>query len=203
MLSLSEYDAFLQKAKSGEPIRICYLGGSITCGAATAPRKGRNRDGKAFDYSSFDVNRDSWRALTYQWLKDAYETREGQFEQINAAIGATHSELAAFRLNHHVLAHQPDMLFIEFAVNDSGKGALSADNPQADRSIHRTLANIISRARQQNPDVAIFSLIATHRENRIPAKEELVPCTGPISTGAHRDSRPFTGALRRWSKSLF
>jgi len=170
-LPLSEYDAFLAKAQSGQPIRICYLGGSITCGAATAPRKGVNRDGKPFDYSSFDVNRDSWRALTYQWLKDTYEVEDGQFEQVNVAIGATHSEHAAFRLNNHVLAYQPDLLFIEFAVNDSGKGILSANDPQADRSIPRTLASIISRARAQNPDVAIFSLVTTHRENRIPAKE--------------------------------
>ena len=170
-LPLSEYDAFLAKARSGEPIRICYLGGSITCGAATAPRKGVDRDGKPFDYSSFDVNRDSWRALTYQWLRDTYEVEGGQFEQVNVAIGATHSEHATFRLKNHVLAYQPDMLLIEFAVNDSGKGILSVNDPQANRSIQRTLASIISRARAQNPDVAIFSLATTHRENRIPAKE--------------------------------
>ena len=117
------------------------------------------------------MNRDSWRAITYQWLKDTYETKAGQFEQVNVAIGATHSEHAAFRLKNHVLAYQPDLLFIEFAVNDSGKGILSADDPQADRSIPRTLANIVSRVRKQNPDIAIFSLVTTHRENRIPAKE--------------------------------
>jgi hypothetical protein len=184
---LPGYDAFLKKAGSGQLIRICYLGGSITCGASTAPRKGINRDGKPFDYSDYDVNRDSWRAITYQWLKDTYEVNEGQFEEVNAAIGATTSELAAFRLKDDVLAYKPDLLFIEFAVNDAGQGILSADDPQADRSIQRTLANIISRVRMQNPDIAIFSLVTTHRKNRIAAKAHWCKAQEKISSGSYTD----------------
>ena len=40
--------------------------------------------------------------------------------EINAAIGGTGSDLGVYRLRRDVLDHQPDLLFVEFAVNDSG-----------------------------------------------------------------------------------
>ena len=40
--------------------------------------------------------------------------------EINAAIGGTGSDLGVFRLGHDVLQHEPDLVFVEFAVNDGG-----------------------------------------------------------------------------------
>jgi lysophospholipase L1-like esterase len=169
-ISMNSYQAFLSKAASGEKVRICYLGGSITVGASTGPRKGINREGKAFDYSDYNFNRDSWRALTYKWLKDTYEVKPGQFEQVNVSIGATTSEHATFRLKNHVLSYQPDLVFIEFAVNDSGRGYMSQKTPESDGSIHRTMANIFTRLRNQNKSIAIFTPISTCRLNPVQQK---------------------------------
>jgi hypothetical protein len=43
-----------------------------------------------------------------------------KFAEINAAIGGTGSDLGVFRVKQDVLDQQPDLLFVEFAVNDGG-----------------------------------------------------------------------------------
>src|SRR6185369_8349535 len=43
-----------------------------------------------------------------------------KFAEINAAIGGTGSDLGVFRLGQDVLDKKPDLLFVEFAVNDGG-----------------------------------------------------------------------------------
>ncbi len=53
-----------------------------------------------------------------QWFRHQYP--HTKFTEINAAIGGTGSMLGAYRLRHDVLRHQPDLLFVEFAVNDAG-----------------------------------------------------------------------------------
>jgi len=158
------YKTLREKMDSGEPVTILYLGGSITEGAMTAPHKGINRDGKSYDYSAIsNIEKYSWRARSFQWLKDNYQKKPGQFRMVNAAIGATDSELAAYRLEKHVLAYKPDLMFIEFAINDAGPASVQGSNPNADRSLHRTLSSIISRVRKQNPDIALFIPISTKR----------------------------------------
>ena len=39
----------------------------------------------------------------------------------DAAIGGTPSKLGVFRMDRDVLPYKPDLIFIEFAVNDGGK----------------------------------------------------------------------------------
>ena len=53
---------------------------------------------------------------TLKWFQDQYPN--AAVSEINAAIGGTGSDLGVFRLGHDVLRHKPDLLFIEFAVND-------------------------------------------------------------------------------------
>ncbi|WP_166831215.1 SGNH/GDSL hydrolase family protein [Thalassoroseus pseudoceratinae] len=84
---------FLQKVAAGETVKVAYLGGSITA----AP---------------------GWRVQSREWLQKTYP--EAKFEEIHAAIGGTGSDLGVFRLQRDVLQHQPDLLFVEFAVNDGG-----------------------------------------------------------------------------------
>lgn len=43
-----------------------------------------------------------------------------KFTEINAGVGGTPSALGLFRLKIDVLDYEPDILFVEFAVNDSG-----------------------------------------------------------------------------------
>jgi len=84
---------FFAKAKAGGDVRVAYLGGSITA----AP---------------------GWRVFSLDRLKKDFPT--ATFSEINAAIGGTGSDLGAFRVGHDVIAHKPDLVFVEFAVNDGG-----------------------------------------------------------------------------------
>jgi lysophospholipase L1-like esterase len=84
---------FFAKAKAGGDVRVAYLGGSITA----AP---------------------GWRVFSLDRLKKEFPT--ATFREISAAIGGTGSDLGAFRVGHDVIAHKPDLVFVEFAVNDGG-----------------------------------------------------------------------------------
>ena len=83
----------LAKLQSGGEVRIAYLGGSITAA-------------------------DGWRVKTRQWF--AKQFPKATVKEIHAAIGGTGSDLGVFRLGHDVLEHKPDLMFVEFAVNDGG-----------------------------------------------------------------------------------
>ncbi|MCP5560871.1 MAG: SGNH/GDSL hydrolase family protein [Verrucomicrobiaceae bacterium] len=85
---------FLAKANTpGADIRIAYFGGSITA-------------------------QPGWRVKTLDWFQKAYP--QAKFSEINAAIGGTGSDLGVFRLQQDVLDAKPDLMFVEFAVNDGG-----------------------------------------------------------------------------------
>ena len=80
-----------QKLKAGEEVGIAYFGGSITA----AP---------------------GWRVKTFKWFKDTFP--KATVREINAAIGGTGSDLGAFRCGQEVIAHRPDLVFVEFNIND-------------------------------------------------------------------------------------
>lgn len=83
---------FLEKAKMpGAEIKVAYLGGSITA-------------------------QPGWRPKSLALFQKTWP--QAKFSEINAAIGGTGSDLGVFRLKQDVLDHKPDLLFVEFAVND-------------------------------------------------------------------------------------
>lgn len=83
---------FFTHAEAGGPVNVAYLGGSITAQVG-------------------------WRVQSLAWLQKRYP--RAKFQPINAAIGGTGAELGAFRLKTDVLQEKPDLLFVEFAVNDA------------------------------------------------------------------------------------
>jgi lysophospholipase L1-like esterase len=87
-----------RKLKQGGPLTIAYLGGSITA----AP---------------------GYRVQTEQWLRKQYP--QSRIKAINAGVGGTGSDLGVFRLQDDVLKYNPDLVFIEFAVNDGGMDSLT------------------------------------------------------------------------------
>ncbi len=84
--------------KKEKKLSVVYLGGSITEGAG------------ASEYSR------CWVSLFDTWLKNTY--RECSIHSFNAGIGGTGTDLGAYRTENDVLSHKPDLVFIEFAVND-------------------------------------------------------------------------------------
>jgi lysophospholipase L1-like esterase len=84
---------FFAKTRAGGKVTVAYFGGSITAA-------------------------NGWRPQTTAWLRQRYP--KAQFTEVNAAIGGTGSDLGVFRLEQDVLAYRPDLVFVEFAVNDGG-----------------------------------------------------------------------------------
>lgn len=110
---------FLAKAEKGGPVRVAYLGGSITAA-------------------------NGWRMKTLKQFQEDFPA--AQFSEINAAIGGTGSDLGVFRVGHDVLQHHPDLLFVEFAVNDGGA------SPE---QIWRCMEGIVRQTWRQNPETDI------------------------------------------------
>lgn len=111
---------FLAKAsKPGASIKVAYLGGSITA-------------------------QNGWRVKSLAHFRQAYPG--AKFEEINAAIGGTGSDLGVFRLQQDVLSKAPDLLFVEFAVNDGGA---------APESIIRCMEGIVRQTWKAYPNCDI------------------------------------------------
>jgi len=80
------------KKTNGNQLTVAFLGGSIT-----------QAD-------------NGWRDKVFVWLQQQYPAV--RLKQINAAIGGTGSDLGVYRMDEQVMKYKPDLLFIEFAVND-------------------------------------------------------------------------------------
>ncbi|WP_043583987.1 SGNH/GDSL hydrolase family protein [Geminisphaera colitermitum] len=104
----------LAGGNAGKPVKIGYLGGSITA------QKG-------------------WRVQSLAWLQKQFPN--AKLSEINAAIGGTGSNLGVFRVEADVLDQKPDLLFVEFAVNDAG--AKPADIRKAMEGIVRKTWRIL------------------------------------------------------------
>ncbi|MBT3382059.1 MAG: SGNH/GDSL hydrolase family protein [Lentisphaerae bacterium] len=81
------------RIQAGGPVRIAYLGGSITAA------KG-------------------WRVKTMAWFRKQFP--DASFEEINASISGTGSDFSACRLGTDVLNRSPDLIFLECRVNGHG-----------------------------------------------------------------------------------
>lgn len=109
-----------QAVRVGGTVRVAFLGGSITAA-------------------------DGWRTLTTSFLRARWPGVE--FEEITAGLSGTGSDLGACRLGYDVLRHQPDLLVVEFAVND-------ATTPPA--RIKSTMEGIVRQTRTVNPKADIL-----------------------------------------------
>jgi len=86
------------KAERGEPIVIAAIGGSITQGALASSRE------------------KTWFYLIGLWWEKKFPNCK--ITLTNAGIGATGSAQGAIRVRQYLEFHKPDLVFIEFAVND-------------------------------------------------------------------------------------
>lgn len=95
-----------QKAAQGKPITVVVIGGSITQGAHA----------QKVEYQ--------WGSQMHNWWKTTFPKSTVSYH--NAGIGATGSLIGVHRLSDHVLKHKPDLVAIEFSVND-GDSQLSSE----------------------------------------------------------------------------
>jgi lysophospholipase L1-like esterase len=87
------------KARRGEPITLGVIGGSITFGAfSTSPEN-------------------SYAGRLLGWWRERFPQCDVRL--INAGVGGTGSMYGAIRADKDLLSSQPDLVVIEFAVNDN------------------------------------------------------------------------------------
>ena len=94
-----------EKAERGEDVTIAYIGGSITQGAGATPI-----NTECYAYKSF---------LGFKKLLGGGEN----IHYLKAGVGGTPSELGMIRFDRDVLKDgkvKPDLVIVEFAVNDEG-----------------------------------------------------------------------------------
>ena len=106
---------FRKKVESGSAA-VAYFGGSIT-------------------------EQNGWRILSYEFLRDHYW--DATFRRVDAAIGGTGSLLGVFRMDRDVLAGKPDLIFVEFAVNDRNRPSME---------IRRSMEGIVRKTRRVLPE---------------------------------------------------
>ncbi len=116
---------FAKASTAGAEVKVGYLGGSITA-------------------------QPGWRPKTLAHFQKTFPT--AKFSEINAAIGGTGSDLGVFRLKQDVLDAKPDLLLVEFAVND---GLASPEQ------IHRCMEGIVRQTWRTLPlcDIAFVYTI--------------------------------------------
>ncbi|MBS1664902.1 MAG: hypothetical protein JST68_27895 [Bacteroidetes bacterium] len=121
---------FFAKIRSGGPVRVAFLGGSIT------------RAGGGY------------RDQIMTWLRGKYPGV--QFEEIMAAVSGTGSDFGACRVKEHVIDHRPDLVFVEFAVND---------NKMPMRFVRETMEGIVRQIRKGGASTDVCFIYTFAAEN--------------------------------------
>ncbi len=119
------------KAANDKKLNIVYLGGSVTNGSGATEST-------------------CWRGIISNWFKTMFP--DVNVTNVNSAMGGSGSMLGAFRLEADVLAYDPDLVFVEFAVNDSYSGHLT------DQTIPMYYEYILRAIREKSPDTEIICL---------------------------------------------
>lgn len=114
------------RANHGAPLRYVVLGGSITQGGG------------------------SWIDA---WLKKQFP--KSNVTTVNSGMSATGSELGVFRIERDVIAHQPDLVALEFCVNDSSL---------SDEEAIRSMESLVVRLKQLPHPPAILMVEAASRD---------------------------------------
>jgi len=99
--------AVMKKAEAGEDITVAVIGGSITQGTISS--------GSTDSEVGFKT---CYADLFFKWWTEMFP--DVNVTTINAGIGATGSYLAVNRVQADVLDYNPDIVLVEFAVNDAG-----------------------------------------------------------------------------------
>lgn len=97
----------IEKARAGEDVTLAFIGGSITQGAGAVP-----------------INKSCYSRKIYDGFCDLTDTvNSDNVKYVKAGIGGTPSELGMLRYERDVLNDgkiTPDIVVVEFAVNDAG-----------------------------------------------------------------------------------
>lgn len=108
-----------EKILKGQPINVVYFGGSIT-------------------------QMDGWRNKTTEWLQNTFTN--SIFREYNSCISGSGSYFGVYRLEDDVINYSPDIVFIEFAVNDS------TSDYYINGALKNNFIEMLSRIKNAKPD---------------------------------------------------
>lgn len=89
------------KLTKGETLNVAYFGGSVTSGTG-----------------SDDSH--CWRGLVGQWLENNF--KKAKINNLNFSWGDSGLFLGLYRLQRDVISKKPDLLFLEYSINDLYNG---------------------------------------------------------------------------------
>ncbi|MCU0314992.1 MAG: SGNH/GDSL hydrolase family protein [Fimbriimonadaceae bacterium] len=125
------------------PLKVAFLGGSITDG-----------------YGASQKEKSSYRALVVEAVRESCP--EHEVIGLNCGLGGTGSDLGLFRVRSEVIAHSPDVVVVEFAINDTDL------SPRWRRLALGSLLNLL---RRELPHSQVIGLVTERRDasgNSIP-----------------------------------
>ena len=105
MGNMTKIKKVIDKAKNGGQVTLAYIGGSITQGAGAVP-----------------IHTNCYAYRSYRAFADRYGTG-GNVRFVKAGVGGTASELGVVRFERDILDYgecNPDLVVVEYAVNDEG-----------------------------------------------------------------------------------
>ncbi len=126
------------KLTQDKALNVVYFGGSLTAGygcGVTGDPNGVTADGVKEDTHS-------WRGLSGKWLQQNFPN--ATINLVNCAIGESGTYLGTYRVQNDVIAAQPDLLFIEYAINDCYNAAFGTDKAAAKRQLETIVREVKS-----------------------------------------------------------
>lgn len=130
---LTRLAAAMRKAQAGEEITVAVIGGSITEG---------------YSASAFG---NCYATLFYDWWVSCFP--EAKVNYINAGIGGTPSYLGVHRVKQDVLDKNPDVVIVEFSVNDG-----------ADSFYKKSYDNLVRKIMLSEGNPAVLLLFTTQED---------------------------------------
>ncbi len=110
----------MRRAEKGETLTIGFFGGSVTQGCAATEHE------KCYAYRVFD------------WWRHAFPKAE--FSYLNGGIGGTDSHFGVSRVWQDFLMYQPDVVVLDFSVND-----ITNDSTGNDAFFQETYEGLVRR----------------------------------------------------------
>ena len=148
--------SFAAKVRSKQPVVIAYLGGSITVGSGASPGHG-------------------YRNVAQAALAKEIEHRGGKASMITSATGGTGSGFGVFRVGNELLSQHPDLLIVEYAVNDFGAASGGAAGAAA---IVDAMEGIVRQALRSNPAIGVIFFSTTQiKQQELAYDQGLVPAS--------------------------
>ena len=126
--------AVLAKARRGEPITVAAIGGSITAG-------GRQTKDPANRYIS----------RIAAWFSKTFPNAKVNF--VNAGIGGSNSVYGAMRVREDVLSKKPDLVVVEYAVNDKPQPVFA-----------ESYEGVLRQLLREPQKIAVIELFFMHRK---------------------------------------